>query len=101
MAKPVQPTFTNEDFEAPTLKRSVPDELRTAQPSAYVTTKLRKAEIDVLIGKERDRSGMRRAVSEEDIARFERRETRETLPAPPEPPLLPDEVADLDADEKR
>lgn len=130
MGKLPQPPLRDEDFEAPTLKRAVPAELRDANEggvhtTAYVTTKLRKAEIEALLSKERQGhqgSGMRRAVSDEEIERFERREAR-TLPAPPDasaeegkeaeplaivaakpPPLPPEileEVADLDADDER
>ena len=130
MGKLPQPPLRDEDFEAPTLKRAVPAELRDADEggvhtTAYVTTKLRKAEIEALLSKERQGhqgSGMRRAVSDEEIERFERREAR-TLPAPPDasaeeekeaqplaivaakpPPLPPEileEVADLDADDER
>ena len=120
MVKPQQPPIEDDDFEAPTKKRAVPPELRdveAAVPTAgYVTTKLRKAEIEALLSKEKERqpsgSGMRRAVSDEDIERFERREAQ-TLPAPPDPsaeqrsalatnaaklPPLADEIADLDLD---
>lgn len=132
MGKLPQPPLRDEDFEAPTLKRAVPAELRDANEggvhtTAYVTTKLRKAEIEALLSKERQDhqgSGMRRAVSDEDIERFERREAR-TLPAPPDasadaeeakdaeplatvaakpPPLPPEileEITDLDADDER
>ena len=130
MGKLPRPPLRDEDFEAPTLKRAIPAELRDANEGAahttgYVTTKLRKAEIDALLSKESDGhhgSGMRRAVSDEDIERFERREAR-TLPAPPDassekekeaeplatvaaespplPPELLEEIADLDADAER
>ena len=138
MPKLPQPTL--EDDEAPTLKRTLPAELRDAQGSgavhatAYVTTKLRKAEIEALLTRERQQapvrahgdgtpgerrrgeraSGMRCAVSEDEIERYER-ETRETLPAPPDasaerddplaagrgrPPPLPAGLADLDAEDE-
>jgi hypothetical protein len=100
VAKLPRPPLRDEDFEAPTLEREVPAELRDPG-TAHVTTKLRKAEIDALLVKEREKSGTRRAVSADDIERFERRELRDTIPAPPEPPPLPDEVADLDAGSKR
>lgn len=101
MAKPPTPHARQEDFEAPTQKRTVPAELR--EPHALVTTKLRRAEIDSILLQEglKNESGMRTAVTSEDIERFERREQRETIPAPPEAPQLPDDVADLDADDKR
>ncbi|MDF2692018.1 MAG: hypothetical protein K0S65_401 [Labilithrix sp.] len=76
-----QPRATRDDddfFEAPTLKRNIPAELLT---------------------KDRDKSGTRRAVSDTDLERFERRETRETLPAPPDPSLA-EGAASLDADDK-
>lgn len=93
MAKLPQPPVAVEDFDEPTKKRSIPAELRDPHAATYVTTKLRTAEINKLLVKEREKSGVRPAVSEEDIERFELREQRETLPAPP----LPDEVEDLDA----
>ncbi|MBX3209361.1 MAG: hypothetical protein KF764_30290 [Labilithrix sp.] len=91
MVKLPKAPLADEDFDAPTLKRSVPAELRSAgddrppvHATSYVTTKLRKVEIEALLRPEREKSGTRPAVSDEDIERFERRETRETLPAPPE-----------------
>ena len=117
------PLKDDEDFEAPTLKRTVPAELRDAEDAAgapaHATTKLRKAEIDALLEKERNQSGMRRAVSDEDIDRFARREAV-TLPAPADPsaeqeqeqdgalptgaakpPRIPAELTDLDSDDER
>lgn len=83
-----RPPFDDDDFEGPTLKRSVPAERRDASeehtPAAVLASET-----------ERQRSGMRPVVSEEEIERFARREIRETLPAPP------DEVANLDADDGR
>ncbi len=126
MAKLPKAPSEVDPYEAPTRERTVPAELRDAHDAdvhgpGYITTKLRKAEIEALLTKERQHrgSGMRRAVSDEDIDRFERRETRETLPAPPEmsaegeeapsslaaradkPPPLPEDIADLDADDER
>lgn len=128
MAKLPHPPLKDEDFEAPTLKRAVPAELRDPHAATYVTTKLRKAEIEALLTRERredardardarehEGSGMRPAVSDEDIERFARREAL-TLPAPPDPsasregpleagaaklPTLPEDIADLDADDER
>jgi hypothetical protein len=55
-----------------------------------VTTKLRKVEIEAVLARERAESEVREkserevkiVVSDEVIARFERRERRETVPAP-------------------
>jgi hypothetical protein len=82
-------SFEDDDLgEAPTEKRSIVGEGEPAPP-VYVTTKLRKVEIDALLARERARkqqegrmaSGLRPAVTEETIERHERR-SRETLPAP-------------------
>ena len=88
MVKLPHPPLEDDDFEAPTAKRPVPAELRDyegdAQTAGQVTTKLRRAEIDALLSKERQqKSGMRPAVTDEDIERFARREAV-TLPAPPD-----------------
>lgn len=110
MVKLPRSPLDDDDFEAPTLKRNVPAELRDASeeraPAAVhalgdVTTKLHPAEIAALLEKERAKSGMRPAVSEEEIERFARREIRETIPAPPELSQMADEVANLDADDGR
>lgn len=116
MVKLPHTPLEDDDFEAPTAKRPVPAELREyegeAQTAGYVTTKLRRAEIEELLSKERQqKSGMRPAVTDEDIERFARREAV-TLPAPPDPasqqeplprgaaktpPPPPVDEADLDA----
>jgi hypothetical protein len=99
----------DDDFEAPTLKRNIPAELRDepgATMTTQVTTRLPRAEIEALLTKEREKSGTRRAISHVDIEsveRYERRELRETLPAPPaSPPVSLDdrERPSLDADDK-
>ena len=98
MAKPPTPQARQEDVEAPTQKHTLPAEL--GEPQALITTKLRRAEIDSILllqEKRKNESGMRTAVTDEDIERFERREQRETIPAPPD---RPDEMADLDADKR-
>jgi hypothetical protein len=92
VAKLPNPLATQEFFEAPTEKRNIPAELLDPPPPVYVTTKLRKVEIDQLVAKERaaterDKSGMRAAISNEAIERYEVRERRETLPAPPDDDL--------------
>ena len=76
--------------EAPTEKRGIIGEGEPERP-VYVTTKLRRVEIDALLARERERkqreerlaSGLRPAVSDDAIDRHERR-ARETLPAPPD-----------------
>jgi hypothetical protein len=78
--------------EAPTERRSIPDQLREAPPPVRVTTKLRKVEIEALVASEKSASkpppqrlasGLRRAVTDEALERYELRERRETVPAPP------------------
>lgn len=44
-----------------------------------------------LLERDRDESGTMRAVSEEDIDRYERREVRDTIPAPADEPAEVDE----------
>ena len=88
-----RPPF-DDDFEAPTLKRSVPAELLDVRDE-HAPAAVHASET------ERQRSGMRPVVSEEDIERFARREIRETIPAPPELSQAADEVAILDADDGR
>ena len=70
--------------------------------ATFVTTKLQKAEIESLLHREREKSGLRPAVSDADIARFESqdRSQRETLPAPPEPPEEDVDGAAASADPK-
>lgn len=114
MPKHSRPPLKDEDFDAPTLKRTVPAELGDADGAASATTKPPKAEIEALRKIERNQSGTRRAVSDEDIERFARRDAV-TLPAPPDPsaepqnpipagaakpPRLPEEIADLDSDDE-
>ena len=115
MAELSPPPRKDEDFDAPTLKRTVPAELRDVDGAASATTKPREAGIEALLTKERNQSGMRRAVSDEDVERFARRDAVK-LPAPPattaehpnplsagaaKSPPLPTELADLDADDER
>lgn len=68
--------------EAPTKKHEVPSELRDLAPATHVTAKLRRADMDELLRKARQ-SGTRAAITDEDIARFQRRAC-DTIPAPPE-----------------
>ena len=89
-----RPPFDDDDFEAPTLKRSVPAELLDVSDE-HAPAAVHASEM------ERQRSGVRPVVSEEEIERFARREIRETIPAPPDLPQVVDEVANLDADDGR
>ena len=58
--------------EQPTLKR--PNPLDESEPPAQrTTTKMKKAEIEALVRREKDASGMRRAVSDEEIADYEQK----------------------------
>jgi len=92
---PQHAAMTEEELEAPTRKQNaLPADLREpgSAPAGYSTTKVPKADIDALLKKkERESdhdtgSGLRFAVAEDEIERFERdlRRSRETVPAPAE-----------------
>lgn len=84
MTKLSQPSIEDEDSETSTIKRTLPAELLDARAGVHATTKRRNEETGALLTPELERTETRRALSQEEIERFERRE-RETLPAPPEP----------------
>jgi hypothetical protein len=105
--------------EAPTEKRSIPRELRDPPPEGYVTTRIRKEELEEVLKRHDERnavneernptkpapkpapdaggSGLRPAVTDDEIARFKRREV-DTIPAPPDPEASNDIDVDIDFD---
>ena len=63
--------------EQPTVKRPNP----LSESSQRTTTKMKKADIDALVKNEKDASGTRPAVSDEQIAEYEQQaEARKTNP---------------------
>ena len=59
-------------LEQPTVKRQNP----LSESSQRTTTKMKKADIDALVKNERDASGMRPAVSDEEIAEYEQQQSQ-------------------------
>ena len=85
-------SFAHDASEAPTLEWDRPSDLNET-PTPTQTARVRKLSISVPVQRGPS-SGLRAALTPEEIERYELREKRETLPAPADVPEAPTASAD-------